>query len=229
MAAAQASPDRPLATDLQNSVMSELSKGGTLDALGRQQVQQQVRGGQVGRGITLGNAAAEQEAKGMVSAADQMEGQRQLQAQQFLQSGVSPEDVEYRRMQQSLANLGSFVNGTTPLAQFKNLSGAQNGATPIYSAPSNPAQFNPNAAAIGLGDASAMYSGQVNWNQNQVNPYMAGLSTGISTIPVSMAFGLGQPGASPADSNLSAWGAPAGTTYNAGNNTYNAPTGWGNW
>jgi len=229
MASVQAQPDRPLAQSLQDKVLAELKLGGELDKRGREQVQGQVRGGQIKRGIMLGNAPAEQEAAAMVSAADLIRSQRQTGATDFLASGVSPEDVAYRRMQQNLSNLGSFVNGVTPTAQFRNLSGAQNLATPIAAAPINPATFSTNAGELGLSNAAAIYSGQVNWANSQVNPWMAGISTGVSAGNVANAWGAGKT-TTPANSNVSAWGAPKGTTYNAAADTYQAPyTGWGTW
>lgn len=177
MQSADAQPDRPLAQNLQDAITAELNQGGQLDAKGREQVQEGVRGKQLRNGIILGNAATSEEAGAMVQAGDDARNQRQQQGIDFLQSGVSPEDVEYRRMQQAISDVGSFVNGQSPTAQFKSLSSAGTGAVPITAAPANPAAFNPGAASTGMNFANGIYSGQVNWAQSQVNPWVAGLST----------------------------------------------------
>jgi hypothetical protein len=97
----------------------------------------------------------------------------------YLKSGVSPEDVEYRRIQQALSNLGAFSNGTSPQAQFGSVSGAQQQAAPFN--PVNyqtPAATNPNAAATGMQFANNMYD----INQQQANPFLSGLSTGLNSF-----------------------------------------------
>lgn len=173
-------PDRPLAEDLQSQIVGQLTNAGKLDARELEQVQQQVRGGQVARGNFLGNAATAQEAGAAVGASDALKSQQQQQALGFLSSGVTPEDVEYRRIQQSLGNLGAFISGETPTAQFKSLSAAGNGAAPFISGGPGNVVTNPNAATQGITNANQIYGGQINWQQQQVNPWIAGISTGIS-------------------------------------------------
>lgn len=178
LADSKANPDRPLADDLQNSINDELSKGGQLTGKEQEQVQQGVRGSQLKNGIFLGNAPTEQEAGAVEGAGEQLQTQRQEQAQSYLQSGVSPEDVQYRNIQQSLSNLGAFVNGQTPTAQFGSISGAQNGAAPFSLAQANSAGINTGAAeANGVNNAFSIYNAQ----SSQANPFLAGLSTGAST------------------------------------------------
>lgn len=183
MASAEASPDRPLAEDLQASIVSELTNAGKLDARQLQEVQQSVRGGQVARGNYLGTAAAAQEAGAAVKAGEELRDKTQSQALGFLNSGVTPEDVEYRRLQQAMANLGAFANGETPMAEFSNLAAAGNGAAPFIGGGWNGQATNPNAGANGVQNAMAIYSGQNNWAQQQVNPYMAGVSMAASAFP----------------------------------------------
>lgn len=200
----EAQPDRPLAADLQTSIVGELQNAGRLDRRMLDQVQQSVRGGQVRRGNYLGSAATAQEAGGVVNASESLRDSQQQQALGFLGSGVTPEDVEYRRIQQSLGNLGAFISGETPTAQFGQLSGAGNAAVPFTSGGANTQTTNPNAAAQGMSWANQIYSGNVNWQQNQVNPWIAGLN-----------FGAGAMGTA---ANLG-WGtstAPAGTTTSGG-------------
>ncbi|HEX7653606.1 MAG TPA: hypothetical protein VF607_08870 [Verrucomicrobiae bacterium] len=206
LADAQANPTRPLATDLQNQVQSLLAQGSRLTTgpgSETEAVQQGVRGQQVGSGIYLGNAPAAQEAAAVVQAGDQQQAQRQAQGLSFLQSGVSPEDVQYRRIQQSLANLGNAINGQSPVAEFASLSGAQSGAAPFNPGPTQSPALNPNAALQGLQNSAALYSGQVNWANSQVNPWTAGLATAANATSA-----LGNLGWKPFANNYSA---PLGT------------------
>lgn len=176
----QANPDRPMAEDLQSSITSTLQNAGKLDKKGLEEVQGQVRGGQIARGNYLGNAATSQEAGAVVGASNALRDQQQQTAEGFLGSGVTPEDVTYRRMQQSLSSLGAFESGQTPTANFASLSGAGNGAVPFYGGTGSGASLNPNAGSMGIQNALSMYSGNINWQQQQVNPYLAGFSTGVS-------------------------------------------------
>lgn len=174
-------PDRPLATDTQDQVNQMLQTSGHLDEQGLQEVQQGTRANQVAHGIYLGNAPASEEASNVVNASDALKTQQQQQASSYLQSGVSPEDVAYRRIQQSLSNLGAFVNNQTPTAQFASLSAAGNGAAPFNPTNyQNPASLNPNAAANGLNNANSIYGQQLQFNQNQSNPWLTGLATGAN-------------------------------------------------
>jgi len=164
----------PLAIEQQRQVQDMLAHAGELDPQAKQQVQQSTRGGQVARGITQGNAPASEEASAMVNASDNLRSKQQTAAQNYLSSGVSPEDVQYRKIQQSLSNLGAFVNGQTPQAQFGQLSGAQQGAAPNQ-APnySNPASLDPNAGSYGIQFSNQAY----NINNQNANPWLTGLST----------------------------------------------------
>lgn len=104
--------------------------------------------------------------------------QRQAQAAQsalgFLGSGSDPEDIAYRRTQQNLADLAAEANGQTPSSQFASLSGASSG----------PAAMSQGATLPLMSDngAAAQQIGLQNWEtrmqnaNNQVNPWMAGLS-----------------------------------------------------
>lgn len=209
MADAQSNPDRPMAEGLQNEITIELQKGGQLDDKMRQQVQNTVRGAQVGRGIYLGNAPTSQEAGAMVNASDAMRSNRQQRALQFLESGSSPEDVEYRRLQQSMANLGDFVNGITPSAQFRSLSGAANGSVPFIGGPQAQSTTDPNAQARGAQNALDIYRGNVNWNNSQVNPWIAGLSTFNSGLSAASNLGWSLGGSRPGTGAGYQWGGTA--------------------
>jgi hypothetical protein len=171
---------RPMATDLQNEILALTGMGSNLTTGPNSEteaVQQQVRGPQVANGIYLGNAPAAQEATAVVNAGDKMQQSRMLSGLDFLQSGVSPEDVTYRRVQQSLSNLGNAINGQTPEAQFQSLSGAANGAAPFNPGNVQSPSMNTNSSLQGLQNASEIYSGNVNWAENQANPWTVGLSS----------------------------------------------------
>ena len=182
MADAEANPDRPMNKALQDAVQGELGKAGKLDARQIEEVQQGVRGKQIGRGIILGNAAASEEANALVGASESLRDRRQQQAAGFLGSGLSPEDVQYRNIQQSLSNLGAFTNGTTPTAQFGAVSSASNGAAPLYTGSTNTASTNPNATVQGMQDAMSLYSTNMNWANSQINPWMAGIAGAASGL-----------------------------------------------
>lgn len=172
----------PAAVQTQQQVADMVNNAGQLDPQALQQVQQGVRGQQTASGITLGNAPANQEADAVVNASDTLRAQQQAAAENYLASGVSPEDVQYRQIQQSLGNLGAFVNNQTPEAEFGQLSGAQNGAAP-QNAPnySTPAALNPNAASYGINFENQAYQTE----QQNANPWLAGLSTlatGANTV-----------------------------------------------
>lgn len=216
VADAQANPDRPIAEDLQSQIQTELAKGvGFEDAKQASQARNQIRGGQVARGVILGNAPAAEEAGGMVQAGESLRNQRQQNAMDLLASGTTPEDVAYRRMQQGLSNLTKFQLGETPSAQFQQVSGAASGPVKLTGGATQSGQFNPNAAQQGLSNALGIYSGQMNWNQSQANPWLAGLSigaTGAGTLNQMGAFNSGGwTGGGGAMYNFGGGGSPSGT------------------
>lgn len=186
MADAQKNPLSPVSTDLQQQLQDELAKGvGFNDARQEQQVREGVRGGQVSRGIYRGNAPTSEEAQTVVNAGESLQQQRQQAALNMLESGASPQDVAYRQLQQNLGNLGAFVNGQTPSAQFGQVSAASSGPVQLYGQAPNTNTFNPNAGVQGLNNSLDIYSGQLNWNASQANPWLAGLSTattGVGTL-----------------------------------------------
>jgi len=194
LADSQAHPDRPMAEDLQQQVTGMLEGAGKMDKQMTEQVQQGVRGHQVSRGIYLGNAPAAEEATAVVGAADQLRTEQQDEALNYVKSGVSPEDVEYRRIQQALGNLGAFTHGQSPQAQFSSVSGAQNQGAPFN--PVNyqtPAGLNPNAGQVGQQFANGIYQA----NQQQANPFTSGLSLGLNTYNAGMNIWGNQPHVNP--------------------------------
>jgi hypothetical protein len=196
-----AAPNAKMAGDLQEEVNRQLSNGGQLTGGPGgelEQVQQATRGQQIANGIILGNAPASAEASAVEGASEAKRNAAQAAAANYLNAGVSPEDVQYRQIQQSLSNLGAFTNQETPEAQFGSLAGAQNGAAPFKPVNySTPASINPNAAAQGVQNNANLYSGQMNWASNQINPWMAGVSTATSGANLFSAAGW-NPFANPA-------------------------------
>ena len=218
---AETQPDRPMAQDVQDQVLSMLGQGsklstgpgGELEA-----VQQSVRGKQLANGIFLGNAATSAEAGAVVNAGDALQQQRQTQAQGFLNSGVSPEDVEYRRVQQGLANLGAAISGQTPEAQFASLTGAQRLAAQDTLPNVQSPQLDPNAGVRGMQQSAQIYSGNVNWSNQQVNPWTVGLSGLSGALGTAQSGGLFK--ASTWSGIGGSGGVPSGSTPNYGGTAY---------
>jgi hypothetical protein len=113
--------------------------------------------------------------------------QRQAQAAQsaagFLNSGSDPEDIEYRRTQQNLANLAAEANGQTPGSQFASLSGASSGPAPMTQGVTLPLMSDNGAAAQQV--ALQNWGTQMQNANNQVNPWLTGL-TGLLQIGTSL-------------------------------------------
>jgi hypothetical protein len=203
-------PSGPMAGNLQSQILSDLNKGGSLTDQERGQAQQAVRGGQVARGNYLGNAAGFQEGQAVTQASEDKATQRQQQAIQFLSSGATPEDVQYRKDQQTLANLGAFINGVSPTAQFSQLAGAQNQVVPFAQAPSG-SSVNPNAGAQAVQHGNQIYAAQSQWANNQVNPWLAGLQTMPSGAAIG--YAVTPTGVTPGQPNYTTPGYNQGTFY----------------
>ena len=142
--------------ELGRSALSDLQRGYELDPGMRREVTQAEEAGQLARGNILGSGAAAAEA-------------------------LSVGDASYRMRQQRLANAASFLSGTTPIAQFGQLSGAQQGASPF-----NPVgiqagvSLNPNAGAQGQQFAMNSYNQEMNYaaNQQPIGMQLLGMATG---------------------------------------------------
>jgi hypothetical protein len=180
--------ERAAAEQLQAGILEELQAGGQLPEGIRQAVSDRVLGSQVARGNWSGNAPAVQEGQALTDASAAQRKQRQAAALQFLVSGVSPEDVRYREDQQNLANLGSFLGGATPTAQFGQLSGAQNQIVP-WTGSQPLSTVNPNAGTAGVNYANQNYAARSQFQQNQVNPWIAGLNGGVQALSTYAAWG----------------------------------------
>ena len=99
-----------------------------------------------------------------------------------VQVGERRGDAAFRQYQQRLANAASFLSGTTPVAQFGQLSGAQQGASPF-----NPMgiqqglSLNPAAGAQGQQFAMNTYNQRMNYaaNQQPIGAQLLGMGAGI--------------------------------------------------
>lgn len=167
-------PISPLAGMLDTGIDAQVKAGAGLDADSQALLDKALARANADRG---GNVAAGDVAQSMSTGA---EGQARRQAgidkgQAWLESGSTPADIEFRREQQLISDLGSFATGQTPQSQFQNLSGLGSGAAPFYPGQGLPNQ-QPNAGAAGPGYASGAYNAQVNASNAQANGWMAGLS-----------------------------------------------------
>jgi hypothetical protein len=171
-------PDRPVADLLDSQVSEQLAAGKGLDRISSDVLREAVAASLSARGDSAGGADFSQ------PLTSGFEGQRRLDAGQqkalsWLTSGATPEDVEYRREQQIMADLAAFVNGQTPQSQFQNLSSAQNGPAPYYQGNPLPGQ-NPNAGPAMQNAQLQGWNAQMGFESSQVDPWMAGLSAIIN-------------------------------------------------
>ena len=172
---------RPGNEEMQRLILERLDRAGTLDPETEAEISQQVLGKQTATGNYLGNAAATEEARVLTSASDAQRAAAQQQALAFLTGGLSPDDVAYREGQQNLSNLGAFIAGETPVAQFGQLSGAQAGAAPFTTNGPLPG-VNPAAGWQGVNNSMGTWSANQQLNNSQVNPWLAGVAGGAQGL-----------------------------------------------
>ena len=186
-------PNRQLADSSEESVLRRLREGGKLSAGETRAVQQGVRGPQVDNGLFLGNAANAAEAGSMLSAGDNKRQTAQQMALQWLGSGATPEDFDYRKLQTDIGNLSSFARNETPIAQFGSISGAQNGAVPF--ATDFQGSGLPGSSA-NTSFANAVRGQQSQWNLNTPNPWTTGIGFALQGASVyGNLGGFGKPAA----------------------------------
>ena len=141
--------------EMGEDIRAELARGTELGEKQHAQVTQAERAAQAARGNIMGTGAAAAEA-------------------------MAVGDAGYRLRQQRLANASSFLSGTTPVAQFGQISGAQQGASP----------FNPIAVQMGLGvDAQAGLHGQ-RFNLDNFQNKMAAHKANNSGSPLGAIGGM---------------------------------------
>lgn len=188
---------RPGAESLQAQILADLERGGQLDEATSGEISRGVMGNQVARGNWMGNAPATEEATALTQASEAQATRAQQQALTFLTTGVSPEEAAYREEMQNLNNLGSFISGETPVAQFSQLSGAQGGAVPFTTNGQQMPGVNPNAGWQGVDYANNVYGLNQAARAGSVNPWVAGLSGAIQGANVWAGLGGGFGGSGP--------------------------------
>ena len=171
----QPEPERPVAATLDRQIGAELGAGRGLTEDERALLDQAMA-----QRAALGDAPAADMSQALTTGST---GQGRLNARQrksaaWLASGATPEDVDYRRRQQDMANLGAFTAGTSPVTQFSQLSGAQTGATPNLRGPGLP-NVQPGLPTALADQAVQNYSTATRLAANQVSPWYAGLSTAL--------------------------------------------------
>ena len=168
----------PVADELNRQVQAELSAAGSgrLDPAMERLLMQGAGAAQGARGgasstnpadfaqpLTTGFAGTERKLGAIGKATGELAG------------GQTPEDIAYRREQQDLANLASFVAGKTPQSQFSSLSGAQTGPTPF--SPGQTLPVMPGNSAGAQGAAINAWNTQMDAQANQTSPWIAGLTS----------------------------------------------------
>lgn len=173
--------DRPVSTALDAQISDEIAKNGHTtasdDALAKQ---------------ALASRADVDPALITEMLNTGMEGQKRREMEQqktlsYLSSGTTPEDVNYRRTQQNLANESAFLAGRTPTAEFGQLSGAQNGPAP-FRTPQLP-EYNAQEAGAYPGYVAQSYNNQVRNVNSQVNPWLMGISVALRGAGAATAAG----------------------------------------
>lgn len=162
----------PLMTQARQQMFDLVSQGsGNLLRNAVSQSIQSTRGAQAARGNAFGNAPAVEEA-------------------------LAIGDTMFRMRQQDMANLGAFMSGVTPTAQFGQLSAAQQGASmfnPNAIQKSN-VQLDPNAGANAASFAMSSYQQQSqNWSQQmqQGSPWEAALGGVMGAASTVFGGGVG--------------------------------------
>ena len=167
-------PDRPVGDLLDSQVSEQLAAGKGLTKVSNDVLRDAVARSLAARGDSGEGADFSQPLTTGFAGEDRAAAGR-AKAQAWLSSGNTPEDVRYRREQQNMSNLSSFINGATPQSQFAALSGAQNGAAPFVPARPGP-QMGNSAGAAGQQFAQQSWQTQLGAQANQVSPWLAGLS-----------------------------------------------------
>ncbi len=173
--------DSPVADSLESQILKELQAGADVDNDVMREVDQYLVGQQLERGGSYGKADEFQRAMGMGQAAEARRSARQQKAAAFLSGGFGKDERDYRKSQQDMANLSSFMSGTTPVAQFQQLAGAQQGAAPFVAG--QPGQtLNPNAGQQGAQFAQGVWNTQAQIASQQANPWLQGLGLGLKGL-----------------------------------------------
>lgn len=180
-------PNRPVADAVDRQVTDEVKAGNRMTADAAATLGQGVDAANAARGDKLNTAILRQQMEsGSEGAARAATGRQK--ALGWLTSGASPQDVDYKRQQQVMSNLASFTQGVTPTAQFSQLSGAQQGATPLQTGKALPGvDNNANATAdtLGLQGWQASQAARLGQSSN----WLGGLSALLNTAGTTVAAG----------------------------------------
>ena len=164
----------PVAQTLTDQVQSQVEAGKGLDEFDKQALDQAVQQALQSRGATnQGQNWQDGLTAGAAGTARQMAGIQKGVG--LMTSGVTPQDVAYRREQQNLANLSREISGQTPVTEFRSLSGAQEGPTPTVAG-----QALPLAGQNQLPTAAGAYETQYAQQINQPNPWLTGITSAIN-------------------------------------------------
>lgn len=178
----------PVADQLQGQIQDRLkaSQSGHLDAEDSDNLDAAVKSALAARG---GQSPGGDFEHPLVSgyAGEQRQQQAAQQADSWLSSGDTPEDIDYRRQQQDIANLSAEINGSTPQSEFKSLSAAGSGPTPVNNG--QPLSQLPASSGIGAAGAATAYGQQVNNAEQQVGGWTTGITSALNLASLAGAAG----------------------------------------
>jgi hypothetical protein len=176
-------PDRSIANTLDRQIQGQLDAGSGLDAETQSMLDDAVRrAGNDRGGLDAGANFADPLTTGYQGAARKDAAMQK--GLSWLTSGATPQDAAYRDTQQNMSNLSALVNGRTPQSQFASLSAP--GAAPQAQVQGG-AQMPGNSAAVGAQGALNTYGANIQQAQQQVSPWMMGLSGLLSAANASAA------------------------------------------
>ena len=161
----------PVAAPLESQISARVSAGKGLDQFDETALNNATQQALADRGgssvpadftspLTTGEAGNQRQLTGIQS------------AQNFLGSGTTPEDVQYRQQQQDLANLSAEVSGQTPTSEFSSLSNASRGPNQVTNGA--PLPLLPSDITQTAGNAALTTQQQ---QEGQANNWLAGIST----------------------------------------------------
>lgn len=180
-------PDQPVADLLQSQLTDRVNAGKGLDAMDTDTLNQSIASSLTSRGGTPSTGVDYSSPLTQGAAGQQRLLNSEGQADQFLSSGTTPEDVTYRRSQQNMADLSALVNGQTPESEFKSLSGAQSGPTPIQNGSPLPTSSGGDLSAASSFATSSYGTGLKNAEQ-QANPWLSGVTTALNAATAASKF-----------------------------------------
>lgn len=177
-------PKSPVADEMQRQIQEKVNAGSGLTPEEQSMLDTAVNQATSARG---GDNVPADFSKALTTgfAGEQRALQNAGEGTQFLASGETPDDIAYRANQQDIADLSQFYSGQTPQSQFKTLSGASTGATPITQSAPLPG-VNQNAGATGANAGVSQYEQEL----SQPNAWLTGLSATLgATNTASAAIG----------------------------------------